>query len=111
MKHLQLFENFLAESEPIKYYPESGLHTLVQASIHSAFEALKKRYPQLTDTDCRKGEDRTIKLYYTYKGKQLSTRLNLTGDTYTKVMQDVGRRIDPPVHNKARFINTTGYRY
>ena len=113
MKHIKLFENYkmINEVDEIRHYPESGLHPLVQSAIFKAFEDLAKKYPGLTDMDCKKDEHNIRRLHYKYKGKQMSTVLNLTGDTYTKVMQDVKRRIDPPKKTHARFINTSGYRY
>ena len=101
----QTVKHKISEAEETRHYPEAGLHPIVQAAIHRAYEDLKKKYPQLTDTDCKKDDNGYPRLYFTYRGKSLSSSLNLTGDTYTKVMQDVKRRIDPPKKQFARFIS------
>lgn len=101
------------EYDAIRFFPNSGVHPLVQQSVKKAFDDLQKKYPNLSNMDCRKeegAEDGWPRLYFTYRGKNLSCKLNLTGDTYTKVMQDIKRRIDPPQKTNARFISP-GYRW
>lgn len=94
--------------EKIKYYPESGLHPLTQERIHSAFERMEKIFPGLKDCKAIL-EDGKHKLQFSYKGKTAKVKLDLNGDTGSKVEQAVKRVCATPT-KKGRLIPGHSYR-
>lgn len=94
--------------DKIKYYPESGLHPLVQQSVHSAFERMEKLFPGLSN--CSAILDNGVrKLQFTYKGKTSKVKLDLNGDTGSKVEQAVKRVCATPP-KKGRILPGHYYR-
>ena len=85
-------------------FPGVSLHPIVKQSIARAFKDLEVRYPALSDMNVSQNEPGSYKLHFTYGNRDLTARLNLTGDTYTKVMQDIARRIKPKKKTIGHFI-------
>lgn len=94
--------------EKIRYYPESGLHPLVQERVHSAYARMEKIFPGLKDCTVV-NEDHKVKLKFSYKGKTAKVKLDLNGDTGSKVEQAVKRVCSTPA-KKGRILPGHNFR-
>lgn len=95
------------EYDAIKYYPESGLHPLVQQSLKGQYDKLKKLFPSLENFNVKKDEDGVIRMHYDYKGKSFKTKVDLNGDTGERAFKAIRNNIGIKPRT-GRIINTTG---